>query len=415
MSNTQIKLYGPFTQLVSLKNLPLKGSLKDDQIDIIKNAGIIAHGSKIQAVGDFEKLNAQLKGKNFETEYIQEPTVVVPGFIDAHTHICFDGNRAADFASRNAGISYQEIAAAGGGIWSSVTHTRNATKKRLVSLMNKRIQQLILNGITTVEIKSGYGLSVEHEIKMLQAIAEVKKKSKINVVPTCLAAHIKPKDFDGDERAYLDMILNDLVPLVKNEDLTNRFDIFTEENAFSIEGSKYYLKALKQKGFDLTIHGDQFSVGGSKVAVECGALSVDHLEVSGKTEIEMIAKSETIAMALPGASLGIGCDFTPARKLLDAGASVAIASDWNPGSAPMGYLLNQASILATFEKLSTAEVLAGMTFRAAKALNYTDRGVLEKGKRADFQMFPTQDYRDILYHQGSLRPSGVWCGGKRIR
>jgi imidazolonepropionase len=223
-----------------------------------------------------------------------------------------------------------------------------------------------------------------------------------------------PKDFPGNQEAYLQMILLELVPHIKQYNLCKRFDIFIEDNAFGTEISGNYLMALKALGFDVTVHGDQFSTGGSKVAVDVGAISVDHLEVTGDKEIAYLAKSNTIATALPGASLGIGCAFTPARKLLDAGCTLAIASDWNPGSAPMGDLLTQASILAAYEKLSTAETLGAMTYRAAAALNLQDRGRLTKGMKADFIAFPTNDYRDILYHQGMMLPQKVWIDGKTM-
>ena len=165
-------------------------------------------------------------------------------------------------------------------------------------------------------------------------------------------------------------------------------------------------------GFDLVVHADQFTTGGSRIAVETGALSADHLEASTDIEIKQLAASDTVAVVLPGASLGLGIGFAPARKLLDAGASMAIASDWNPGSAPMGDLLTQAAILGAFEKLSTAETFAALTFRAAKALNLNDRGTIEPGKLADMQAFPCADYREILYHQGKLKPAKVWKRGE---
>lgn len=171
------------------------------------------------------------------------------------------------------------------------------------------------------------------------------------------------------------------------------------------------LQKLKEKNFDLTIHGDQFSVGGSQVAIDCGALSVDHLEASGEKEIVALSKSDVIPVVLSGATLGLGCGFSPARKLLNAGCSLAIASDWNPGSAPQGDLLFQAAVLGTFEKLSAAEIFAGITFRAAKALNFTDRGRITDGQLGDIAAFPTADFREILYHQGNLKPKKVWKKG----
>jgi imidazolonepropionase len=225
---------------------------------------------------------------------------------------------------------------------------------------------------------------------------------------------MKPRDFLGSNSEYLELIIQELFPVMKKEKLTNRIDAFIEKSAFSPEEIKPYFQKAKELGFELTVHADQFSVGGSKVAVEFEARSADHLEASGDAEIQVLAKSNTIAVALPGASLGLGCAFTPARKLLDQGGALAIASDWNPGSAPMGDLLAQASILATFEKLSTAEVLAGITFRAAAALGLSDRGKLSQGQLADFILFPTSDYREILYQQGKLKPLQVWKNGKRI-
>lgn len=409
-----LKLIGPFKQILTLNNLPLKGALKDEQLEVINNQFILCSGDYILEIGNLEELGAKYQIPDHQITYVEEDLVALPGFIDAHTHICYAGNRAGDFAARNNGKSYQEIAAAGGGIWSTVLHTRAASESQLLSLMEGRATRLLQNGVTTVEVKSGYGLSVEAELKMLRAIKRLDDISSVDVVSTCLAAHIIPKDFDGNESEYLDYVLEKLVPIIKADNLTSRFDIFVENNAYTYAPSKKYLTALKDQGFMLTIHGDQFSTGGSKLAVECGAISVDHLEVSGKPEIEMLSKSDVIPVALPGASLGIGCDFTPARKLLDAGCSLAIASDWNPGSAPMGDLLTQASILATFEKLSTAEVLAAMTVRAAKTLALHDRGVLAKGMLADIVAFPSTDYRNIIYRQGSLKPKKVWKKGNLV-
>jgi imidazolonepropionase len=225
---------------------------------------------------------------------------------------------------------------------------------------------------------------------------------------------MKPKDFEGSNSEYLERIAEELFPVLKNENLTNRIDAFVEKSAFSAGEIGPYFQKAKEMGFDLTVHADQFTTGGSKVAVEFSALSADHLEASTEKEIDLLALSKTIAVALPGASLGLGCKFTPARKILNQGGSLAIASDWNPGSAPMGDLLVQASILATFEKLSTAEVFAGITYRAAAALGLNDRGKIAPGFLADFILFHASDYREILYQQGKLKPEMVWKGGKKI-
>ena len=339
---------------------------------------------------------------------------MLPGFIDCHTHLCFAGDRSKDYALRIAGKSYLEIAKAGGGIWDSVTQTRKASKEQLTDLLLQRIDRHAKDGATTIEIKSGYGLKLEEELKQLRAVKQAAANSKVDLVATCLAAHILPKDFFGVASEYLEYVLNNLLPKIKKENLANRIDIFIEESAFNSTNATCYLRVAKQMGFDVTVHADQFTTGGSEVAVNVGAVSADHLEASTEKEIKRLAASETVAVALPGASLGLGMGFAPARKLLHAGACLAIASDWNPGSAPIGDLLMQASVLSAYKKLTTAEVFAGLTFRAAKALNLHDRGSLEKGKLADMQAYTCNDYREILYHQGKLKPGKIYKKGELI-
>lgn len=407
-----MKLIGPFKQVVTLADLPLRGKLFDEQLEIIVDGGIIVNENKIQQIGNFEYLKSN--HPNIEIEEIEGVQIVLPAFTDSHTHICFGGNRANDFAMRNAGKTYLEIAESGGGIWSSVQHTRNASEDELLKTLLERINSLIALGITTIEIKSGYGLDVENELKMLRIIKKAQQQTKATLVPTCLSAHLRPRDFEGSNQEYLQYIINEILPKVKEEKLAQRVDIFIEKSAFQPDESKAFLFKTKELGFDITVHADQFTPGSSRVAVEVGAKSADHLEATIDEDIEFLAKSDTVATALPGASLGLGEKFTPARKLLDAGAIVAIASDWNPGSAPMGNLITQASILATFEKLTTAEVLAGITFRSAFALGLEDRGKLEAGMKADFVTFKTNNFQNVLYNQGSLKAENVYIDGENL-
>jgi len=405
-----LKLIGPISQVLTLDKLPSNGAIKDERLEIIPNAGILIEGKKILQVGPWEMLKKDAPEAEFfilEGEY-----VALPGLIDCHTHICFGGSRAKDFAMRNSGKSYLEIADSGGGIWDSVTHTRKLSLKELAGKTVKNANRHLSDGVTTIEVKSGYGLTVQEELKMLRAIGLANQSTSADIIPTCLAAHMKPRDFSGSNSEYLEMIARELFTILKSEKLTNRIDAFVEKSAFSPEEISPYFQKAKEMGFELTVHADQFTTGGSTVAVNFGAVSADHLEASGEKEIKLLAQSNTIAVALPGASIGLGCAFTPARKILDHGGSLAIASDWNPGSAPMGDLLVQASILATFQKLSTAEVFAGITFRAAAALGLNDRGKIAPGFLADFILFPTSDYREILYQQGKLKPEMVWKKGK---
>lgn len=407
-----MKLSGPFKQIVTLNHLPLKGKLNDESLEIISSGGILTKNGKILEVNDFDFLKQ--KFPNSEIDLIEGEQIALPAFVDAHTHICFGGNRANDFAMRNAGKTYLEIAESGGGIWSSVQHTRQASEDDLVNGILERVNVLLNQGITTIEIKSGYGLNVDEELKMMRAIKKVQGLTKATLVPTCLSAHLKPRDFEGTSEEYLNYILNEILPKVKEANLANRVDIFIEKSAFQLEESKNFLVKAKELGFQITVHADQFTAGSSRIAVEIGAKSADHLEATIDEDIEFLANSNTVAIALPGASLGLGEPFSPARKILDKGGILAIATDWNPGSAPMGNLVTQASILATYQKLTTAEVLAAITFRAAYALDLDDRGVLAEGKKADFLTYETDNFQNILYHQGSLKPKNIYINGEKI-
>jgi imidazolonepropionase len=402
-------LYGPFKQLLTMNGLPLKGPLKDEQLEIITNAGIVIQDGKVLDLGsysDLENIHSDSE-KKFNNNSEQ---IALPSFIDCHTHICWGGNRVNDYSMRVAGKSYLEIAASGGGISDTVTETRKASEDKLVELILDRAKQHLQRGITTIEVKSGYGLNLDDELKMLRAIKKANEKTPVRLIPTFLGAHIKPKDFDGSHGEYLDFLLQEVVPIIVEEKLATRADIFVEEGAFDIDVARIYAKNLKLKGFDITMHVDQFHPGGSKLAIEEGCVSADHLEFTDDESCELFGRSETVAVALPGASLGLGMQFTPCRKLLDNNACVAIATDWNPGSAPMGDLITQAAILGASEKLTIAETLAGITFRAARALRI-EGGILRKGDEAAFTIFETDDFRNIFYQQGQLKPSATIIGG----
>ncbi|HJT73970.1 MAG TPA: imidazolonepropionase [Chitinophaga sp.] len=406
-----MELIGPFSQILPLTGLPLKGALHDEQLQIIPNGGILTDAGKIVAADDMKQLEHQYP--DCDVTHITKPMVLLPGFIDCHTHICFDGSRNRDYAMRIAGKSYLEIARAGGGIWDSVTRTREADQDTLVANTVARANRHLQEGVTTIEVKSGYGLDLKNELKMLRVIRAASKQTKATLIPTCLAAHMRPKDFDGTEEEYLQWIIDKLLPAIQSEQLTERIDIFIEETAFTPAPALHFLQKAIEMGFSATVHADQFNAGGASVAVAAGAHSADHLEASDAQSIALLAASDIVSVVLPGASIGLGMQYAPARNLLDAGACVAIASDWNPGSAPMGDLLMQAALISAAQKLSTAEVFAGLTLRAAKALNLADIGQLAPGFAADMQAYACSDYRDILYYQGKMKPVWVWKKGNR--
>jgi len=408
-------ILGPFTQLLTMDNIPLKGSVNDNQLEIIPNGGMAVRDGKIVKTGNFDQLCFEFSHLDTIIDRIDKEMVAMPGMIDPHTHICWAGSRAKDYSLRLSGKSYLEIAQSGGGIGDTVAKTRAATANELEELLSERAMIHLKNGVTTIEVKSGYCLNTPGELKLLDVIGKVNKTLPVDLISTCLAAHIKPKDFDGSPLDYLKSIIKELLPEIKKRSLSNRIDIYIDHGAFTVDEARFYLKEAKMMGFDLVIHGDQFTTGGSLLACELEALSVDHLEAITESDIKLLSASNVIPVALPGASLGLGCKFAPARKLLDAGCSLAIGSDWNPGSAPMGDLLLQTAILGIFEKMTMAESLSGITFRAARALGLNDRGILKEDYLADMIGFQTSDYREILYNQGSLKPSAVWKKGENVR
>ena len=387
-------------------NLPERGAISDNSLEIINDGGVVIEDGKIIGVGDFLSLSKN----NFDVREITYPCVLLPGFIDSHTHVCHYGNRSDEYAKRNSGISYQQILEEGGGIHNTMNSTSNSTDEQLTDDTLNRLKRHFQEGVLTCEVKSGYAPNLEDEVRMLRIINEIDSSNDIDLIPTCLAAHVTPKKYESSKK-YLDSIVNDLLPIIKEENLSNRVDIFIEEKAFSVTEASNFLEKIKSD-FHITAHANQFTSGGLKVGVDNGAVSVDHLEVMTDQEMDYLSKSDTTGVVLPGCSLGLGIPFAPARKLLDNNCKVSIASDWNPGSAPMGDLLMQASLLGSTEKLSNAEVLAGITSRAANALSLEDRGSLENGKIADMIGFKTNDFRDILYNQGKLKPSFICKRGK---
>ena len=389
-----------------MANLPERGAISDNSLEIIDDGGVVIEDGKIIEVGDFLSLSKN----NLDVREITYPCVLLPGFIDSHTHVCHYGNRSDEYAKRNSGISYQQILEEGGGIHNTMNSTSNSTDEQLTDDTLNRLKRHFQEGVLTCEVKSGYAPNLEDEVRILRIINEIDSSNDIDLISTCLAAHVTPKKYESSKK-YLDSIVNELLPIIKEENLSNRVDIFIEEKAFSITEASNFLEKIKSD-FYITAHANQFTSGGLKVGVDNGAVSVDHLEVITDQEIDYLSKSDTTGVVLPGCSLGLGIPFAPARKLLDYNCKVSIASDWNPGSAPMGDLLMQASLLGSTEKLSNAEVLAGITCRSANALSLEDRGSLENGKIADMIGFKTNDFRDILYNQGKLKPSFICKRGK---
>lgn len=338
--------------------------------------------------------------------------LVFPSFIECHTHTVFAGSRAEEFELKNQGVGYLEIAAKGGGILSTVRQTRAISKQALLKISQERVNRFLKQGVSTLEIKSGYALDLKNEIKMLQVAQQLKGP---RIITTFLGAHALPKEFNT-HKEYLDFLVEKVLPLVKKKKLSNRVDIFIENKFFEVEASRLYLKKAQSLGFDVTIHANQLSLsGGAELSTEINAQSADHVIHLTDQQIQNFAKSNTTAVLLPVADLYMKCAYPPARKLIDAGATVALATDFNPGTSP-SQDLSLVGLLARLEmKMTLPEVFSAYTSGAAKALGVQDKeGSLELGKLANF-ICTEADLSDFFYSAGFMPKHQLFIRGKKIK
>lgn len=328
--------------------------------------------------------------------------VALPGFVDAHTHAVFAGSREDEFAMRAAGRSYQEIAESGGGILSTMNATREATKRDLLRAANRRLNDMMRHGTTSVEIKSGYGLTPEAELKLLDVIAELRRDHFMTVVPTFLGAHAVPPEYRGNAQAYVGLVCDYMIPHIAERKLAEFCDVFCEQGYFSPAESETILRAAQSKGIRSKLHADQLTDGGgAALAVRLGAASADHLEMTGDDGIRALAESDTTAVVLPGSSFFLNKPYAPARGLIDAGCAVAIATDFNPGSCMSYSMPMMMTIACTQMRLSPEEAITASTINGAAALGLSKEfGSIEVGKRADIVLCDVPNYRFIPYHFG---------------
>ena len=327
---------------------------------------------------------------------------VLPGLVECHTHTAFAGSRAEEFRQKLSGVSYEEIAKKGGGINTTVSATRSATFEELVNIIKPRIDHFISQGITTLEIKSGYGLNFENERKLLQVTNYLDEIYPIDIVPTFLGAHTFPKEFKNNHQAYIDDITNKMIPHFARQKLAEFCDGFCEATAFSADEIDEIFTAAKNNGLKLKLHTEQFnSIGGLDVALKHKAVSVDHLEVIKDEDIPKLGKTDTVAVVLPGVSFFLIHQYAPARKLIEQNAIVALATDFNPGSSHISSLSLVMSLAALKMKMTIEETISAVTINSAKALcRENSIGSIEIGKKADFAVFNTSDYSDIAYSIG---------------
>lgn len=326
--------------------------------------------------------------------------VVIPGLVDCHTHLAFGGWRADEFEARILGRSYLEIAAAGGGILSTVEKTRAATTESLMQRCRGHLAAMARLGVTTIEAKSGYGLTPEHELRLLEIYRRIQAETRQHIVPTLLAAHLVPPEFRADPDGYVRQVIDQIIPEAARRGLARFCDVFVEERAFGVEDARRILEAGQRAGLRPKLHADQLTAGGgAELAADVGACSADHLECISDTGIHRMREAGVVAVSLPFASLFLGLAPLPARRLLAAGVPVAVATDFNPGSAPSFHLPMAMTLACTLQRMTPAEVLHGATAVAARAVGLEDRvGTLETGKSADFAVLDAESVEHWLYH-----------------
>jgi imidazolonepropionase len=341
--------------------------------------------------------------------------LVTPGLVDPHTHIVFAGDRSGEYARRATGTSYLEIAAEGGGIAATMRATREADLDTLVALATPRLDRMLSNGVTTAEVKSGYGLDLETELRMLRAIRALDAAHPVELVPTFLGAHTVPPD--RKHAAYLDDVVSRMLPAVAAEGLAEFCDVFVERGAFSIAEAERVLTAGLDHGLRPKLHADQLSAGGgAELAGRIGAVSADHLEYTSEAGIEALARAGTVAVLLPGAALFLGADDrAPARRLVDAGVRVALSTDCNPGTCMTDNLLLMLTLGMSRLGLSPREVLEAVTVHAARAIGREDvAGTLQVGRPADLVVFDVPSHRHLPYHFGAPHARLVLKGGREV-
>jgi imidazolonepropionase len=384
-------------------------------LGIIPDGAVAILDGRIVTVGPSAELRDQVHaGRQVDAG----GRVVMPGFVDPHTHLVWAGERADEFGMRVAGATYMEIMAAGGGIMSTVRHTRAATMDSLVAETRPRLDRMLAHGTTTVEIKTGYGLNVQDELKQLAVIRRLQEESPATLVPTFLGAHAVPAEYKDRADEYVELVVEKMLPAVAEQDNPPRFcDVFCEEGAFSLEQSRRVLEAAQALGFGLKIHVDEFKpLGGTRLAVELGAASADHLVCTPPDEIEMLAKSDTVAVALPGTPFGLGHhEYTPARDLIEAGGAVALATDCNPGTCWCESMQFMIALACRYMRTTPAEAISAATINAAHAVGLGGEvGSLEPGKRADVLILDIPSYPHLGYRFGTNQVQTVITGGQVI-
>ena len=382
------------------------------ELAIIRDGGMLICDGKIDAVGR----SAEIEKKSRDAEIVDaDGRVVLPGFVDAHTHLVFAGNRLEDFERRTRGETYEQISKAGGGIWSTVEKTRAASERELIAQVKNHADWFLRCGTTTIEAKSGYGLTLEDELKILRVMRSLNDESPLEIAPTFLGAHAVPRGMHTDE--YIEVVIDQMLPRIAKEKLAEFCDVFCERGYFDIEQSRKILTAARKPGLKLRIHADQLSnFGGAKLAAELEATTADHLEKTDGDGIAAMKFAGVQPVLLPASVYALGSSAYPrAREMIEAGLAVVLATDFNPGSSPTPSMPMILSLACTQMKMSPGEAITAATINAAYSLNRGDRiGSLEPGKLAHFSIFNCEDYRELAYWFGISQTHSVYAKGDRV-
>lgn len=368
------------------------------EINSIDDASIIIENDIIKDIIPTKNVSKS----SFDEVIDLKDTTLLPGLVECHTHTAFSGSRADEFRQKLAGVSYEEIASAGGGILKTVNAVRSASFEDLVKIIKPRIEHFISQGITTLEIKSGYGLDFENERKLLQVIIFMNEIYPIDIIPTFLGAHTFPFEYKDNRKGYIDLIINKMIPHFAEQELAVFCDGFCESTAFTAEEIDRIFIAAKNNNLKLKLHTEQFNtIGGLDSALKHNAVSADHLEVIDENDIPKLRNSDTVAVLLPGVSFFLNHTYAPARKLIEKDAIVALATDYNPGSSHISSLPLIMSLAALKMNMTIEETISAVTINAAKALCREEKvGSIEIGKKADFAVFNTREYANIVYDIG---------------
>jgi imidazolonepropionase len=400
-------LLAGISELVTPVGCGAKHGAAMSHLQIIRRAAIAIEEGRISWVG----LESEWSGHSDKTIDLGG-RAVVPGLIDPHTHAIWAGDRLSDFEARSAGATYEQILAAGGGIWHTISETEGKSSEEMAALALPRIRALMRSGATTIEVKSGYGYSPEAETRMLEAIHLLQAQTKARLLPTLLI-HLCPDD-PAARNKYRDSVCNELIPQVAQRGLATAVDIFVEHHSWNVKDAEIILTCAQSHGLAIKLHTEQFQrVGGLELGIRMGALSIDHLEVCTPQQCKLVGSSKTIATILPGVSLHLSLPAAPGRALIDAGAAVALATDLNPGSSPLFSISTAMGLAVRLNGLTAPEALTASTSNAAAALGLTDIGRLEVGLRGDFLVIESSDWRDLPYTMGQTMINQLWIAGQR--